>query len=767
MPTPSMHHLPHFPTSRSSTWPQHLLVGVVYFLLWMAAWYSARLHEQLGAASLWFLPAGLRFAVMFVLGWRGFLLEVVTVLAVSTFQYMASGSVWPAALSAQTFWILLEWLMPVCAYALVILPLRGWMRSPWDFARPMHNTLFFGAALAASTLAALGGTFGLTQMGVVKAEQFKEVVGSWLVGDFIGIITLSPLLLVVLWPGLTRYLAQGNWPAGRTPKALKDLAGAQVVLMSVLALLVVLGVPWNLGLTPHLPFFALLLLLPLAWGALRGGLRNAVLTVVVLETGLVLLIAVVGQGGMALRYQLVMIAIALVGLWLGGAVEARNRVLLRYRDFANVSNDLLWETDAQGRLFEVSGRLAKFMPIFTGQAWQEALATGSPAHLAALERTLARQQPFHHLDIALLSRGRAPRWIQLNGLPVWGDAGELLGYRGTAVDVTRSRRARTLLRSYNKELLEQVAERTHELHMSNIALENKKRHLQVLLAVAPVGVMELDEADACRYLNTNACLLTGLTQERAQGRALLDFVHADDRAAVAQAWDASRQSEGVYGLEFRLNQTPHWVSACWINLNPADTSLKGTLLVLTDATARRQHDEALWALAHHDTLTNLPNRSLFKDRCDQALSLAKRHSRSAAVLWLDLDGFKAVNDSLGHAAGDALLQQVADRLKSRMRDSDTVARMGGDEFAVIMPDISDTEPAQRLAAVLVANMAQPFALSAGTVQISASIGVAVYPQDATTVDGLVRCADLAMYSAKHSGKNKGQSWQDSGLAPLE
>ncbi|MDD2880311.1 MAG: diguanylate cyclase [Rhodoferax sp.] len=761
-----MNHLSQFPPPKSGTWPRLLLVGVVYFLLWMAAWYSARLHDQLGAASLWFLPAGLRFAIMFVMGWRGLLLEMVTVLVVSAFQYVASGSAWPQALSAQMFWLLLEWMTPVFAYAVVIFPLRSWMRSPLDFARPLHNALFLGAALVSSTLAALGGTFGLTRIGAVKAEQFTEVVTTWLTGDFIGIITFSPLLLVVLWPGLTRYLQQGHWPSRRSPTALNNLAEVQVVLMSVLALLVVLGVPWNFGLTRHLPFFALLLLLPLAWGALRWGLRSAVLTVVVLETGLVLLIALVGQEGMALRYQLVMMAIALVGLWLGGAVEARNRVLQRYRDFANVSNDLLWEVDAQGHLLEVSGRLAKFVPIFKGQAWQQVLAQGSPSHLAALERTLARQQPFHHLEIALLSRGRPPRWIQLNGQPAWGDAGELLGYRGTAIDVTRARRARTLLRSYNKELLEQVAERTHELCLSNIALENKKRHLQVLLAAAPVGVMELDEADACRYLNTNACLLTGFTQESAQGRALLDFVHAEDRALVAQAWRASRQSEGVQGLEFRLQQTQVWVCAGWISLNPADAALTGTLLVLTDATARRQHDEALWALAHHDTLTNLPNRSLFKDRCDQALSLAKRQAHCAAVLWLDLDGFKAVNDGLGHAAGDALLQQVAQRLKSRMRDSDTVARMGGDEFAVVMPDIFDATQAQRLATELVAQLAQPFDLSVGMVHISVSIGVAVYPQDASTVDGLIRCADLAMYSAKRSGKNKGQSWQDSGLAPL-
>ena len=181
-------------------------------------------------------------------------------------------------------------------------------------------------------------------------------------------------------------------------------------------------------------------------------------------------------------------------------------------------------------------------------------------------------------------------------------------------------------------------------------------------------------------------------------------------------------------------------------------------MVLTNATARSRQDERLWTLAHYDALTDLPNRILFWDRVEQALRHAKRLDSGAAMLWIDLDGFKGVNDHLGHAAGDALLQQVAQRLKGRIRDSDTLARMGGDEFAVIMPGITASESASHVATELVASLAEPFDLPQGTANISGSIGIALYPQDADSVESLAQCADMAMYTAKTSGKNQVQVW---------
>ena len=123
-------------------------------------------------------------------------------------------------------------------------------------------------------------------------------------------------------------------------------------------------------------------------------------------------------------------------------------------------------------------------------------------------------------------------------------------------------------------------------------------------------------------------------------------------------------------------------------------------------------------------------------------------------IWIDLDKFKLVNDTLGHAAGDALLQQVAQRLKSRIRDSDTLARIGGDEFAVIMPEVKSGDAAVQVANELLASLSEPFHLPQGSAQISGSIGIALYPQHVHTIEAMMRCADLAMYNAKHAGSNQ-------------
>ena len=735
-----------------------LLLCGIYLVLWQFTWLSASLLDRFGIVSPWYLPAGLRFFCLLVFGWRGLLLELTADLLCGLLQFSMPIDRATVFLSEQPYWLFYGWVAPVLAYATVLLPLRRWMRDAWDFSRPAHSALFLVAALAASTLAALAGTFRMVYTDFLTPAQWSTILPVWLIGDFIGILTLAPLLLVRVEPGLQHYVQQGRWPRVHQSGASNGSADLRTTLIVLLALLLVFGIPWSLELTTHFPLIALLLLLPLAWVALNYGLRSAVLAVLLLDSGLVLLIALFDQSDQALHYQLVMIAIALVGLWLGGAVEARNRMLLRYRDFARVSNDLLWETDTEGRLREASGRLARRGALPLGQSWRSLLCQGSQPHLAAIEKALAEQQPFHHLEIAFQGAGETSRWIQLNGLPLRDESGELSGYRGTAVDVTRSRRAKALLRRYNKDLLEKVEEHTQSLKQTNSKLEIKERRLQVLLAAAPVGVLELDDADRCRYLNVNGCALTGCTPEQAQARTILDFVHPDDRDYVQFVWGLKRQSSEVQLLEFRLKRTNLWCAAYWIKLSHSDQSMAGTIMVLTNTTARRQQDERLWTLAHHDALTELPNRNLFRERIGQALAHAKRRASGAAMLWIDLDGFKAVNDSLGHAAGDVLLQQVAQRLKSRIRESDTVARMGGDEFAVIMTDISEPGMALQVATEMLASLAQPFALVQGSAHITGSIGVALYPQHADSVEALTQCADMAMYSAKNSGKNQVQVW---------
>src|SRR6185503_9588275 len=179
----------------------------------------------------------------------------------------------------------------------------------------------------------------------------------------------------------------------------------------------------------------------------------------------------------------------------------------------------------------------------------------------------------------------------------------------------------------------------------------------------------------------------------------------------------------------------------------------GCFAVVADITEHKLTEERIQRVAHHDSLTGLPNRLLFNDRLDQAISLAKRDSRQFALLYLDLDKFKPVNDTLGHNAGDQLLKGVAARLRHLLRESDTLSRVGGDEFIIILPDILGREVAETVVRKIVSALAAPFLLGdpKHSIEIGASIGISVYPADGNSADALVKAADNAMYSAKQSG----------------
>jgi len=616
-----------------------LVVAGTYVLLWLTLWYAAKMADVLGGASLWFLPAGLRFAAFLLFGWPAMLLELVVVLIANLTQFVFTDLPVPGLLTAQMGWMVYDWCALPIAYAVVLFPVRRYMRDRLDLAITRNNALFICEALVAALVGAMVGTVHLVYAGIIEQKQWSDATVTWFIGDFIGIVTLAPLLLVRGWPRLERYLDQPQWNS--SPKSLSSAAGRHAdlntMLATVLSVVLVFGMPKFLGLNVQIPLFALLLLLPLTGVALRYGLSGAVLAVVVLDSGLVLSVVLLQQQHLALQYQLVMIAIALVGLWLGGTVEMRNR----------------------------------------------------------------------------------------------------------------------LLESYNKELLAEVARQTLALQQTNRELAIKEQHLQVVLTAAPVGMLEIDGVGCCRYINGIGRMLPDCTSEQALGQHVLEFVHPEDREKMELAWHSHIQSTTVQTLDTRLKSNL-WCTVNWINLPRSGSTLDGAILVLTDSTVRRQQEDRLWALGHHDSLTSLPNRRLFMDRCEQALSLAKRHANEVALLWIDLDEFKAVNDNLGHAAGDALLQQVAQRLKARIRDSDTLARLGGDEFAVIMPDVKSCDAVLHVANELVVSLNDPFNLPQGAAHISCSIGVVMYPEHADTVETLIQGADMAMYAAKHAGKNQVQ-----------
>ncbi|AWI80702.1 hypothetical protein CEW87_15790 [Parazoarcus communis] len=220
-----------------------------------------------------------------------------------------------------------------------------------------------------------------------------------------------------------------------------------------------------------------------------------------------------------------------------------------------------------------------------------------------------------------------------------------------------------------------------------------------------------------------------------------------DSISAGKTWHGELINTHSKGTRYTVDQT----------ITPLlDTTGKVThyVAILEDITERKNNEERMRHTAHHDPLTDLPNRGLFLDRLGQALALARREARSGALMFLDLDHFKAVNDRLGHAAGDALLIAVAERLQAQVRESDTVARLGGDEFTIILPSLREPGDADMLADKILHALSQPLTIEGEAIHIGASIGIARFPESGCTIEALLRAADDAMYAAKRSGRNR-------------
>jgi len=266
------------------------------------------------------------------------------------------------------------------------------------------------------------------------------------------------------------------------------------------------------------------------------------------------------------------------------------------------------------------------------------------------------------------------------------------------------------------------------------------------------------------YVSPACEAITGRTvaQLQAKPRSWIDVVHEHDREQVKNA-RRTRAPLGTYDMEYRVVHSDG--SVRWIhdrafpvcNREGEPYRIAG---IAEDVTERRQAEERLLQLAHYDNLTSLPNRVLFRDRLEQAVTQARRNGWTSALLIIDLDRFKYVNDTLGHTLGDGLLQQVSERLTGCVRSGDTVGRLGGDEFAVVLSKVSAPQDAGKVAQKILHALKQAFQLDGNEVFVTGSVGIALYPSDGEDIDLLTRNADAAMYSAKGLGRNNYQYYTE-------
>jgi diguanylate cyclase (GGDEF)-like protein/PAS domain S-box-containing protein len=264
-----------------------------------------------------------------------------------------------------------------------------------------------------------------------------------------------------------------------------------------------------------------------------------------------------------------------------------------------------------------------------------------------------------------------------------------------------------------------------------------------------------------RFVSPSANRVFGYDPSEMVGRQITSLLHPDDSARAATLFEHAARTPGVTGpVEWRFRQPDgSWLSAEILATNlTGDPTVRGIVLNTRDVSERKRLEEQLTHQAFHDPLTGLANRALFRDRVSHALALAQRQSHPITVLFLDLDDFKRVNDSLGHAEGDRLLISAAERFLSCARAADTVARLGGDEFAILIEHAAGPDGRGELLERLATAMGHPFTLSGNQVQVTASIGVAT-ASVGDTADDLLRNADVAMYAAKRRGKGRSETYE--------
>jgi len=601
------------------------------------------------------------------------------------------------------------------------------------------------AAVLGMLVPATVGLLCLHVGGLVAMEDFAYKWALWWMGDSVGVLLAAPLLFSLSLPRQTVLAKQWR----------------EIVLLAT----VFCACNWLIFMSPlgqfSLAFIPVGLLI---WVGLRFGVMGTSLAVLVTAAAATWGLAH-GSGPFAraehgqLVLWVFMTAMAVVGLGMTALQSASKRTAAELQQSEQKLRDSeetyrlavqgiaggVWNwSEASGRL-DFSQQCKEILDV-GDDPLPNSLATffdrfhpdDQPRASAVLVGHLKNHTPLS-FECRVRLQNNTYRWLGVSGQALWNAQGRAYRVAGSLINI------------HERKLTDEALQLASMVYLNSGEAMVVSDHLDRVIAINPAFTLVTGyELDA--VLGKKISQLSSLRHNRALQRTIRQALHAN------HTWKGEIWNQRKGGEDF----------ASWVTVNvirDGRGAVHRHVYLFSDVTGRKRADELIQRQANFDHLTGLPNRSLFREQLDMALKNAARSHSTVALLFIDLDLFKEVNDTLGHDVGDTLLVEAAQRIKSSVRDTDMVARLGGDEFTVILSNVHDLSPAvgeahdggspavAQVAQKILHRLAEPFFLNNDVAHLSASIGITLYPDDSRESDGLLKNADQAMYVAKNEGRN--------------
>lgn len=693
----------------------------------LGAWGSLQLAAATTHAPLIWLPAGIALGALLLYGgrlWPGIVLGALIAAIVAGHPLLASLI---SALGSAGGALVAYWLIHRLAPSFDI-----------RLTRLSEYLLLIGPVAALASLTAAGAeSLAVLMAGPVEAGSMRAALTAWWLADMLGILFGTPLMLLWL----------GKQPFQRRIRAWELLAFMAVAC----ALCGILYFDWWESFKPFKRGYLVLPLL--VWAAFAFGRRGTLLaTFGFFAAAVGGAYAEVGYFARYIASQdhfalwLYGFTLALTGMVTTLLLHDRDRIAAELdlrRDEALARERLLnaifdtakvgiLVTDTAGRITHANAHVQTLFGLSADQIIGDEYVKLLPERERAIASWRVRQLvageiPSVDIDRLYLRADGSEFWGHLNSGQITDNDGRLIGLIGVIADIDERQRAIDELR-----IAARVFEASNE------------------------GILIADAANRILSVNRAFTEITGYSQQEAIGHtpALLSSGrHSREfyKALWATLTQHGRWQGEIWNRRKDGREYPEWLSI--VQLRDDAGAVVNHIGIFSDITERKAAETRMERLAQYDSLTNLPNRNLLYDRLATTLTAARRYGRGFALLFVDLDGFKPINDTYGHDIGDAVLREVAQRLRGNMREADTVSRHGGDEFVILSPEINGAEGAGTLADKIVATLARPIVINALSLQVTASVGIALYPDHGNDIDTLIRVADAAMYRAKTAGRN--------------